>query len=57
MLVIIPPGVTNGHKGITKTALLANTPDIPHDKLEPNEMVRIDPDTKDIPYDWERKNR
>lgn len=56
VLVIIPHGVANGHKGITETALLANVPDVPHDKLDTSEMIRIDPYDNDIPYDWGRKN-
>ena len=55
-LVIIPPGIANGHKGITETALLANVPDVPHDKLDKNEMERIDPHINNIPYDWDRKD-
>ena len=54
VLVIIPPGVANGHKGITETSLLANAPDIPHDRLDKDEMIRIDPRNNDIPYDWKR---
>lgn len=56
ILVVIPPGVANGHKGISETALLANVPDVPHDKLEAAEMKRIDPHDNDIPYDWARKD-
>ena len=55
-LVIIPPGVANGHKGISPFALLANAPDVPHDQLQKNEMERIDPYHNDIPYDWQRKD-
>ncbi|MCK4250178.1 dTDP-4-dehydrorhamnose 3,5-epimerase family protein [candidate division WOR-3 bacterium] len=55
-LVIIPPGVANGHKGITETALLANVPDIPHDEVMKDEMIRIDPYNNEIPYNWERKD-
>lgn len=53
-LVQIPVGVANGHKGITETALLANAPDIPHDKGGPDEMIKIDPYNNDIPYNWDR---
>ncbi len=55
-LVIIPPGVCNGHKGVTETALLANCPNVPHDQLMPNEMERIDPYENNIPYSWDRKD-
>ncbi len=53
-LVQIPVGVANGHKGITQTALLANAPDIPHDKGGKDEMIKIDPYKNDIPYNWDR---
>jgi len=53
-LVVIPPGIANGHKGITNKALLANVPDLPHDQLGEDEMIRIDPHNNDIPYDWKR---
>lgn len=56
VLVQIPPGVVNGHKGVTETALLANCPDLPHDKLREGEMIRIDPHDNQIPYSWERKD-
>ena len=56
VLVIIPVGVTNGHKGISETALLASCPTLPHDKLSPGEMVRVDPHKNNIPYDWDRKD-
>jgi dTDP-4-dehydrorhamnose 3,5-epimerase len=49
-LVIIPPLVWNGFKGYgSGPALVANCSTIPHD---PDEIVRTDPFTKDIPYDW-----
>ena len=54
VLVVIPFGVANGHKGITETSLLANVPDVPHDKLDADEMIRIDPYDNDIPYNWDR---
>jgi dTDP-4-dehydrorhamnose 3,5-epimerase len=53
-LVQIPVGVANGHKGMTETALLANAPDIPHDKGGPDEMIKIDPYNNNIPYNWDR---
>ena len=53
VLVVIPSGVANGHKGITETALLAYVPDVPHDKLDADEMIRIDPYDNDIPYNWD----
>ena len=49
-LVTIPPLVWNGFKGIgTSPALVANCSTIPH---SPDEIVRLDPFSSDIPYDW-----
>lgn len=53
-LVTVPPGVVNGFKGVgTGEAIVANCATLPHD---PSEIIRIDPATKDIPYDWSLKN-
>jgi len=53
-LVRIPPGVANGFKGIgVEEAIVANCPSHPHDS---GEIRRIDPFTKDIPYDWNIKH-
>jgi len=53
-IVHIPPGVWNGFKGIgTEPAIVANCATIPHD---PDEIVRMDPQSKKIPYDWSLKN-
>lgn len=50
-LVKIPPGVANGWKCIgTETAILANLSDLPH---EIGEMDRIEPFSKQIPYNWD----
>jgi dTDP-4-dehydrorhamnose 3,5-epimerase len=50
-LVTIPPLVWNGFKGIgTEISILANCSDIPHD---PNEIARMDPFDKSIPYNWD----
>jgi dTDP-4-dehydrorhamnose 3,5-epimerase len=55
VLVRIPPGVVNGWKCIgTKMAMLANCATEPHD---PEEIIRIDPFTPDIPYDWSLRHR
>ena len=53
-LVSIPPNVWNGFKGIgTKTAIVANCSDIPHD---PSEIIRMEPEEKKIiNYNWEIK--
>ena len=54
-LVIIPPGVWNGHNAIgNKRAIIANCATMPHD---PDEMERLDPHKNDIPYDWNIKNK
>jgi len=50
VLAKIPPGIWNGFKGIgVKPAIVANCATIPHD---PDEIVRRDPFSKEIPYDW-----
>lgn len=49
-LVQIPPGVANGYKSYgDKMVIMANCATEPHD---PDEIIRLDPFTKDIPYDW-----
>ena len=54
-LVKIPPKIWNGAKGIgTKPAMIANCATLPHD---PNEIIRLDPFSDKIPYDWELKNK
>jgi dTDP-4-dehydrorhamnose 3,5-epimerase len=53
-LVRVPPLVVNGFKGIgDKMAIVANCATLPHD---PAEIQRLDPFTKDIPYDWSLKH-
>lgn len=53
-LVTIPPGVWNGFKGIgAAAALVANCATAPHD---PREIVRLDPFSPEIPYDWSLKH-
>jgi dTDP-4-dehydrorhamnose 3,5-epimerase len=50
-LVTIPPLVWNGFKGIgDRPALVANCATVPH---HPDEIVRTDPFSADIGYDWE----
>jgi dTDP-4-dehydrorhamnose 3,5-epimerase len=54
-LVCIPPGIVNGFKGIgTKPAIVANCATEPHDTKE---IIRIDPFSNEIPYDWVVKHR
>jgi dTDP-4-dehydrorhamnose 3,5-epimerase len=49
-LVIIPPGVWNGFKGMSDPhAIVANCCSHPHD---PSRSDRLDPFKNDIPYDW-----
>jgi dTDP-4-dehydrorhamnose 3,5-epimerase len=51
VLVTIPPLVWNGFKGYgDSSALIANCATVPH---TPDEIVRADPFTPDIPYDWD----
>jgi len=55
VLVKIPPRIWNGFKGIgVKPAIVANCATEPHD---PEEIVRMDPFTDKIPYDWRLKHR
>jgi dTDP-4-dehydrorhamnose 3,5-epimerase len=50
VLVQIPPGIANGYKAYGDSpVILANAATEPHD---PEEILRIDPFTSDIPYDW-----
>jgi len=54
LLVKIPPMIWNGFKGIgTKTAIVANCASLPHD---PEEIIRLDPFSEKIPYDWSLKH-
>lgn len=54
-LVKIPPMIWNGFKGIgTSPAMVANCATIPHD---PQEIERLDPMSRKIPYDWGLKHR
>jgi len=49
-LITIPPLVWNGFKGEgTSSALVANCATVAHD---PGEIVRRDPFSDEIPYDW-----
>ena len=54
VLVQIPPGIANGYKAYgDKMVILANAATEPHDT---DEIMRIDPFTADIPYDWALRN-
>jgi dTDP-4-dehydrorhamnose 3,5-epimerase len=49
-LVVIPPGVWNGMKGMSEpAALVANCATHPHDS---SRTSRLDPFDNHIPYDW-----
>lgn len=53
-LITIPPNVWNGFKGLgVEPALVANCSTDPHD---PSEIVRLDPFSDRIPYDWNLKH-
>lgn len=55
VLVKIPPGIYNGFKGIgVKPAIVANCATLPHD---PGEIQRVDPFSKEIPYNWKLVHR
>ena len=54
VLVTIPPLVWNGFKGVGPgPAYVANCATEPHD---PDEIVRKDPLSADVPYDWARRD-
>jgi dTDP-4-dehydrorhamnose 3,5-epimerase len=54
-LVVIPPGLWNGHMGMSDPyAIIANCATHPHD---PARSERIDPLQSHIPYHWEVKHR
>jgi dTDP-4-dehydrorhamnose 3,5-epimerase len=56
MLLVIPPGVLHGMKGIgVEPALLINVPDQVYDYAEPDEF-RVPPHDNTVPYDWSRKD-
>jgi dTDP-4-dehydrorhamnose 3,5-epimerase len=53
-LVKIPLKIWNGFKGAgEKLAIVANCATLPHD---PDEIIRLDPFSDKIPYDWGLKN-
>jgi dTDP-4-dehydrorhamnose 3,5-epimerase len=53
-LVVIPPHVWNGFKGMDDVSLVANCATHPHD---PARTERLDPLTSSIPYDWAVRHR
>lgn len=53
-LIKVPPGIWNGFKGIgVKAAIVANCATEPHD---PSEIVRLDPRSDKISYNWDLKD-
>ncbi len=53
ILVKVPPFIWNGFKGIDEDiSIVANCASIPHD---PDEILRKDPFSKDIGYNWDIK--
>ncbi len=56
ILVIIPPNVYHGFKAIGESeSLMINIPTEPYNHESPDEY-RLDAHTKEIPYDWTRKD-
>ena len=56
-LVVIPPRVLHGFKCISETeAIVVNCPTEVYNHDAPDE-IRADAHSKDIPYDWTRKDR
>jgi len=54
-LVVIPPGVWNGFKGMNDPwAIVANCASRPHD---PSRSDRLDPFANHIPYHWEVRHQ
>ena len=54
-LVVIPPGIWNGFKGMSDPyAIVANCATHPHD---PSASERLDPFENEIPYDWGVRHR
>ena len=51
-LVIVPPGIWNGWKGLGDFNMIANCSTLPHDL---DEVISNHPYlSDDIPYDWDR---
>lgn len=52
-LLVIPPDVWNGFKGMTELAIVANCATEPFDE---SKSARLDPFDRSIPYDWALKH-
>jgi dTDP-4-dehydrorhamnose 3,5-epimerase len=53
-LVVVPPNVWNGFKGMAAESIVANCATHPHD---PTHSIRLDPFNSPIPYDWAVKHQ
>jgi len=54
-LVVIPPGLWNGFKGMAPDySIVADCIDIPHQEAQ---SERLDPYSPEIPFDWATKHR
>ncbi len=53
-LLVIPPMVWTGFKGMAEVSLVANCATHPHD---PSRTERLDPHSPGIPYDWSVRHR
>ncbi len=53
-LVVIPPEVWNGFKGMGEVSMVANCCTHPHD---PSRSDRLDPFDNHIPYEWEVRHQ
>jgi dTDP-4-dehydrorhamnose 3,5-epimerase len=57
ILVAIPPGILHGFKCVSEVeAMVINCPTEVYNPSAPDEF-RVDAHSKDIPYDWSRKDR
>ena len=57
ILVVIPPGILHGFKCIGEIeAMVVNCPTEPYNPKAPDEF-RVDAHSKEVPYDWARKDR
>jgi len=55
-LIHVPAGILHGFKCISETeAICINIPTEPYNYEKPDEY-RVDPHSKEIPYDWTRKD-
>jgi dTDP-4-dehydrorhamnose 3,5-epimerase len=53
-LVVIPPGIWTGFKGMSDVSIVANCATVPHD---PGDTERLDPLAGHIDYDWSVRHR